>query len=167
MDERFLQNRIRFWILIFTGGLVISGLTAIGLPAGTEIFQKLAGGGSAWGHSWPAVSGWIELIYRGVHETNEKYPFILYGTDWLAFGHIAIAIAFLGVLHNPVKNIWVIQFGIIACILVIPWALIFGSIRGIPIWWQFIDMSFGLLGLIPLLVAYKHARRLEAIQENR
>jgi hypothetical protein len=78
---------------------------------------------------------------------------LAYGTDWLAFGHVAIAIAFLGVLQDPRRNIWVVHFGIIACLLIVPWTLIFGAIRKIPFFWQLIDMSFGLVGLLPLWLA--------------
>jgi hypothetical protein len=34
--------------------------------------------------------------------------------------------------------------------MVIPWALIFGAVRGIPFWWRLIDCSFGIFGFIPL-----------------
>lgn len=162
MEEADLQKSIRLWLGIFMAGLVVSGLTAVALPAGTDILRDIFGSATTWGQSCPALSAWIELIHKGVHETQSRYPFILYGTDWLAFGHIAIAIVFLGPFRDPIKNVWVIRFGMIACSLVIPWAFIFGSIRGIPFWWQLIDTSFGILGLIPLWFAYKYARRLGA-----
>jgi hypothetical protein len=38
--------------------------------------------------------------------------------------------------------------------------LIAGPIRGIPWWWQIIDMSFGVVGIIPLLFAYANIRKL-------
>jgi hypothetical protein len=50
----------------------------------------------------------------------------------------------------------------IACVAVIPLALIAGSIRGIPWWWQLIDMSFGIFGIVPLLLAYREIRRLSS-----
>jgi hypothetical protein len=34
-----------------------------------------------------------------------------------------IAIAFIGPWRDTVKNIWVIEFGMIACVLVVPFAL--------------------------------------------
>jgi hypothetical protein len=43
---------------------------------------------------------------------------------------------------------------------VVPLALIAGPIRGLPWWWLLIDISFGVFGIIPLLVAYKYIRRL-------
>jgi hypothetical protein len=85
-----------------------------------------------------------------------------YGTDWLAFAHLVIAVAFWGPLRDPVRNVWVVQFGMIACLAVIPLALIAGPIRGIPVWWRLIDISFGVVGLVPLLFAYSGIRRLTA-----
>jgi hypothetical protein len=34
--------------------------------------------------------------------------------------------------------------------LVIPYALGFGALRGIPFWWRLIDCSYGVFGAIPL-----------------
>jgi|GEM_PF-4312585 len=56
----------------------------------------------------------------------------------------------IGVLRNPVRNKWVIEFGIIACVMVFPLALMAGAVRGIPIWWRLIDCTFGVAGLVPL-----------------
>lgn len=109
---------------------------------------------------WPALAAWISRVHRGVTGTSQDYPFILYGTDWLAFGHLAIAIAFLGPLRDPVRNLWVVEFGMIVCVLVIPWALFFGPIRGIPFFWQLIDCSFGVVGIVPLYLARRYTRRM-------
>jgi hypothetical protein len=46
-------------------------------------------------------------------------------------------------------------------VLVIPLALICGPIRGIPWGWQLLDCSFGLLGVVPLLVVRRMIRKLE------
>jgi hypothetical protein len=83
--------------------------------------------------------------------TNARYPFLAYGTDWLAFGHLVIAVAFLGPYIDPVRNKWFITFGLIACAGVIPLALIAGEIRGIPLPWRLVDCSFGVVGSVPLL----------------
>jgi hypothetical protein len=50
-------------------------------------------------------------VYDAVKTTNASYPYLAYGTDWLAFAHLVIAVAFIGPLMQPVKNVWVIQFG--------------------------------------------------------
>jgi hypothetical protein len=149
------QKRIRFLLIFFMSALVLSGLTAIPLQWELKVMMPLVKLGTQWGIMVPALAQWIEKINQGVQNGYGQYPFLAYGTDWLAFGHIAIAIAFIGPLRDPVTNIWVVEFGMIACALIVPWALIFGAIRGIPFFWQFVDMSFGIFGLIPLWVVYR------------
>jgi hypothetical protein len=100
--------------------------------------------------AYTGLKHWIATVALGLRETHANYPFIAYGTDWLAFAHLVIAVAFIGPLRDPVRNIWVITFGMIACVGVIPLALIAGDIRGIPFYWQLIDCSFGVFGFVPL-----------------
>ena len=83
-----------------------------------------------------------------------------YGTDWLAFAHIAIAVYFIGPLIDPVRNEWVLYAGLIGCILVLPLALICGPLRGIPLYWRLIDCSFGVFGALPLLYCVRLTRLL-------
>jgi hypothetical protein len=131
-----------------------------------NILNHFLGAGTVSERWWPAMATWISTVHRGLTETNAKYPFIFYGTDWLAFGHLVIAVAFWGPLRDPVRNIWVIEFGMIACVLVIPTALIFGPLRGIPLFWQAIDCSFGVVGIIPLWLARQGVRRLMALPQS-
>jgi hypothetical protein len=160
MDEKQLKKRIKTWILIFIIGLVLSGVTAF--PIETEL-GFLAG----HSHLFPSfMANWLQTVYTAVKITNANYPYLSYGTDWLAFGHLVIATAFFGPLNDPVKNIWVIQFGMIACVMVLPLAFIAGPIRGIPVYWRLIDCCFGVFGIIPLWICYKHIRQLEAIQKS-
>jgi len=157
-----LNQNIRRIIVLFIVGLVLSGLTA--LPIESQLH---------WAHDNISKSNlfipiiqWIEFIYRGVKETNMKYPFISYGTDWLAFAHFVIALAFVGPLRDPIKNIWVIEFGMLACALIFPFAFIAGSIRGIPIYWRMIDCSFGLFGGLLLWNCYSKIKKLELLLEK-
>ena len=155
MNEQQLRKRIRTWVLIFTVGLVLSGVTAF--PIETELAFMVR-------HSsiFPVfMARWIETIYNAIKDTNTRYPWLAYGTDWLAFGHIVIATTFIGPLRDPVKNIWVIQFGMIACVMVLPLAFIAGPIRQIPVYWSCIDSCFGIFGIIPLYIVYKDIRKLE------
>jgi len=150
------MRKIRTVLLLFIIGLVLSGLTAF--PLETEL-KFVAGLLPAPDQC--ALSAWIHRVRDALVETNAKYPFLAYGTDWLAFAHLVIAIAFIGPLRDPVRNIWVIQFGLIACVAVIPLALIAGPIRGIPFGWRLIDCSFGVFGFIPLWFALRWTRELE------
>ena len=149
---------IRFWLLTVIAGLVVSGATAIPLVREVGFLYRAVHSRAIFG---PEIREWIQAVYAGLLDTNARYHFLFYGTDWLAFGHFVIAIGFIGPMRDPVRNIWVIQFGVIGCLLVIPYALIFGAIRGIPFWWRLIDCSFGVFGLIPLLLALRGTKRLQ------
>jgi hypothetical protein len=151
--------RVRAWLAVFVLGLVVSGLTAFPLEAETRLLATLAH--ADWAPAPEALVRWIDRVGEGVAVTNRDYPFLAYGTDWLAFAHLCIAVAFWGPLRDPVRNVWVVQFGMICCAGIIPLALIAGHVRGIPVWWQVIDMSFGVFGAIPLLMAYAGIRRLD------
>jgi hypothetical protein len=53
------------------------------------------------------------------------------------------------------------EFGMIACVLIIPYAFFFGQIRGIPLLWRVIDMLFGIFGIIPLYIARRMTLEME------
>jgi hypothetical protein len=141
-------------------GLILSGLTAIPLIREAELLNKFFGNGTWIENVCPSLANWITLVHQGIQESYLKYPFLTYGNDWLAFGHFAIAVAFIGVLIDPIRNKWVVDFGIIICLLVIPYALIFGAVRDIPFWWRVIDSIFGIVGLIPLSIAKREIGQL-------
>jgi hypothetical protein len=155
------KNRIRFLLVFFMLALTASGLTAIPLRWELAWMARLLGTDSFLKHFWPSLTEWIGLVNAGVQNGYGQYPFLAYGTDWLAFAHVAIAILFIGPLRDPVKNLWVVEFGMIACLLIIPWTLIFASLRGLPFFWMLIDMSFGVLGIIPLWFVRRDILRLE------
>jgi hypothetical protein len=151
---------IRVWLVIFIVGLVVAGVTAFPLVAELNFASGVLHS-MGFQHVLPSLVAWIDRVHAGLDATNARYPFIFYGTDWLAFAHLMIAVAFIGPLRDPVRNIWIVQFGMIACICVVPLAAIAGPIRGIPLGWELIDMSFGVIGIIPLIIVYRLVRRLE------
>jgi hypothetical protein len=150
MDKQaHLLKRIRIMLGIFLVGLILSGITAFPLKWELGLLARWLG---AW-HGVPAgLLHWILLVQAGLVDTYGKYPWLAYGTDWLAFGHLMIGIAFIGPLRDPKRNIWIVEFGMISCVLVIPLAMICGPIRGIPFYWRLIDCCFGVFGIIPLWV---------------
>jgi hypothetical protein len=151
--------RVRFWLIVFVIGLVVSGVTAFPLQWESGVLVRLVD--PAWAPA--ALVAWLDRVHEGLTRTGEAYPFMAYGTDWLAFAHLVIAVAFWGPIRDPVRNVWVVQFGMIACIGVILLALIAGPVRGIPFWWTVIDMSFGVVGIVPLLLAYRDIRQLSTV----
>jgi hypothetical protein len=163
MTPQSVVTRIRFLLLFFILALAVSGLTAIPLQPEVELLARLIGPGTWMERLWPAMAGWISFVHSGILQTARDYPFLQYGTDWLALGHVVIAIAFVGPLRDPVRNVWVVEMGMIACVLVLPVALILGGMRQIPFFWRLIDCSFGVFGIIPLAVVRRDIRRLEEV----
>jgi len=159
-----LQQRIRILLWIFIFGLVVSGATAIPLETEVELLARIFGVSNSTSLEQAGLLHWIAEVRNGITATNAKYPFIAYGTDWLAFAHIVIAVAFIGPLRDPVRNIWVVEFGMIACVLVVPFALVMGDVRGIPFGWRFIDCLFGVLGIIPLWFCRRLIKQLAEVK---
>lgn len=164
LESEKTLRRIRWLVALFIIGLVLSGATAI--PLETELNWLVEMTGARQMVETPPSTGapvwaeWLCRVQEGLHETNVKFPFMSYGGDWLAFGHFVIAIAFIGAWRDPVRNIWLFEFGLIACALVIPYAFICGAVRGIPIWWRLIDCSFGVFGAIPLWICRSQISRM-------
>ena len=149
-NKTALHRRIRFLLMFFIFTLIGAGLTAIPLRWELGLLNRWLGASSFSSQIFPSLADWISRVNDSVQNDYGQYPLLAYGTDWLAFAHIVIAVAFIGPLRDPVKNIWVVEFGLVACLLIIPWALIFGIVREIPWFWTLIDMSFGIFGFIPL-----------------
>ncbi len=138
--------------------LILSGVTAF--PVESEL---------KWILNHPSMVPsfaeiWLQNVYKAISETNTKYPMLAYGFDWLAFAHIVIAMAFIGPLRDPIKNKWVIDWAILACLAVFPLAFIAGPIRQIPMFHILIDCSFGFIGLFPLLVCRNWIKNLSKIK---
>lgn len=164
-DVARMRRHVRQWLILFIVGLVVSGVTAFPLELELRLGAAvLHAGWSPFPQIAPDLVMWVDRVHAALVDTYGRYPFMAYGTDWLAFAHLVIAVAFIGPLRDPVRNVWVIQFGMIACVGVVPLALIAGGIRGIPLGWQLLDMSFGVIGIIPLVVVYRLIRRIEQAQ---
>ena len=148
---------------LFVAGLVVSGLTAFPLLAELSLLCRWLGIDDP--SAYETLSGlrrWIAFVFVGLQGTYATFPFIGYGTDWLAFGHLVIAMFFVGPFRDPVRNAWVLRVGLVACAGIIPLALICGAIRGIPLAWRFLDCSFGLLGAVPLLYCLRLTKKIES-----
>lgn len=159
MNPDLRLNWVKRLTWVFIIGLFISGATAIPLQTELHAATKFLGGTD--GGETSGFTHWIFKVSGAVDHNDALYPFMAYGTDWLAFGHFVIAIAFIGALRDPVRNRWLYLFGMISCVLVIPYAMTFGGLRGIPIYWRLIDCSFGVFGFIPLWFCWHWTGELE------
>ena len=165
--EKILRHRIRFLVGILIVGLVISGATAIPLQRELDFAARVLGAADGAGASPESgLVHWIVKVRDGLNDAYAKYPFLAYGTDWLAFGHFVIAIAFIGLWRDPVRNSWLISFGLIACVLIVPYAFVFGQLRGIPLYWRLIDCSFGIFGLVPLWLCRRYVNELAVLKSQ-
>ena len=147
---------IRTLLLAFMIILFLSGVTALPVKAELDFLLRFIPAESGMGY-------WLGKVLSSYREVQVEAPFLLYGYDWLAFAHFVLAILFIGPYRDPVRNIWVIEFGLIACVLILPLAFIAGYFRGIPIGWQLIDCSFGIIGFVPLWICYTRIKMLSRI----
>src|SRR6476659_9725696 len=153
MKKKNTIQTIRGLLLVFMTALFLSGLTAIPIQLELSFLLKI--------FSKPTqFHNWLEKVLSAYQNVNNDTPFLLYAYDWLAFAHFILVVLFIGPYRDPVKNIWVIEFGLIACILIFPLAFIAGSFRGIPIGWRLIDCSFGVFGFLPLWICYSKTKKL-------
>lgn len=159
-----LENRYRIAVGLFLAGLVLSGLTAFPLLTEIHVLCRLLGidqtaalaHGSGFDH-------WLARVRAGLEANARDYPFLAYGTDLLAFGHICIAVFFIRPIFKPLESDWVLRCGLVCCAGVIPLALIAGPIRGLPFYWCLIDCSFGVIGALPLLYGLKLTRQMRQV----
>lgn len=99
-EEQKLRLRSKIYVCTIIIGLAISGLTAF--PLETEMAYLVKYSAILPG----SLQIWIEVVYQALKATNLHYPFLSYGTDWLAFAHIMLAVLFIGPLKDPIKNKW-------------------------------------------------------------
>jgi hypothetical protein len=151
----------RLSLSLFIAGLVVSGLTAFPLLTELSILCRWLGIDDPAAYATTSgFRGWIAFVFFGLERTYAAFPFIGYGTDWLAFGHLIIALFFIGPFRDPIRNAWVLRCGLFSCAAVIPLALICGYVRHIPLAWRLLDCSFGIVGAIPLLYCLHLTKKL-------
>jgi hypothetical protein len=164
MSRESILRRYRLVLGAFIIGLILSGITAFPLLHELELLAAMLGiPNDAPPASLSGLPFWIGTVREGLRAVHASYPWLAYGTDWLAFGHIVIALFFLGPLREPIANAWVLKIGLVACAGVVVLALTCGPIRNIPFYWRLIDCSFGLCGSLPLLYCLRLTGKLQAL----
>jgi hypothetical protein len=145
-------------------GLVVSGVTI--WPAVPELKMVVR---IVWGNgeSTGVLHDFLLKAVKGLESVEANYPFMLYAHDWLAFAHIVLAILFAGAIRDPVRNVWIVQCGLIMCALVPVLAGICIPIRGLPLVWFWVDFSFAPAAALPLWIALRDIRRAEAELEKK
>ena len=155
-----LQRRYRISLGLFIAGLVVSGLTAFPLLREIRWLCALLGVEPAGGASLAGLAHWLAFVREGLEATHRSYPFLAYGTDWLAFGHLCVAVFFVRPFFRPLESDWVLACGLVCCAAAIPLALVAGPVRGIPLPWRLLDCSFGVIGAMPLWYCLRLTRQM-------
>ncbi|MBC7863306.1 MAG: hypothetical protein IAF38_10050 [Bacteroidia bacterium] len=150
-------KKIKRLLIFFSGALIFSGITAIPVKWELQMLSDMRF------YLPTEIGNYLMDVKENVDAASINSPQLFYGFDWLAFAHVIIALFFIGPIKDPIKNLWVIEAGMIACVLIFPFALIAGHFRGIPFLWQCVDCSFGVIGIIPLY----YARKLTLILEGK
>ena len=158
-----LRSRIRWLTRIIIFGLLVSGITSIPLRA--ELNWAVAMLPSRLADKF-GIGIWLTRVRDALNVTYDQYPFVAYGTDWLAFAHFVIAFAFVYPLKDPIRCAVLFSWGLYASISILLFALIMGQVRGIPWGWRLIDCSFGLAGLLLFSLCRRYVRRLEQLSQS-
>jgi hypothetical protein len=154
MKEDTRLRTVRCLLALFIMALLVSGLTV--WPAAAELRFAISVTGT------DSIAGeFLQRVLHAYEKVETESGFLLYGYDWLAFAHVVLAGLFIGPWLDPVRNRWVILFGLGACVAIFPLAFICGALRGIPFWWRLVDCSFGLFGAAVLWPAHRLALQLE------
>jgi hypothetical protein len=151
-NTKKITRSIRVMLVGFMTLLIVSGLTAFPLISEAEFLRDHIDIFPSYFHHW------INVVVETILKTD---PIMLYGTDWLAFAHIIIALFFIPVFISPVRYIHNMYVGMAACIFVFPLAFICGPIRTIPFFHQLIDCCFGVVGFIYLFIISKKIIKLK------
>jgi hypothetical protein len=165
IEQKQIFLKIRLLTLFFMTALVVSGITAFPIETGLHFLMSFLNIEGQNPENLNAFQTWLAFVYEGVSTTNAQFPFLAYGTDWLAFAHIVIALAFIGLYREPIRNKWLVSWAMICCVAVVPLALICGAIRQIPFFWQLIDIAFGVFGMIPLIYLRNLILKLEKYEK--
>src|SRR5438874_13677931 len=95
-SAELLRRRIQWLTWIVIAGLFFGGATAIPLQTELNWVVRVVGADQ------PAAGGisqWLVRVRDALNDIYARYPFMAYGTDWLAFGHFMIALAFTWALR--------------------------------------------------------------------
>src|ERR1700709_2513054 len=97
MNDNQILLRYRLVLGGFLVGLILSGVTAFPLLRELELLAQMLGvPADATPSSQSGLPFWVATVREGLRAVHASYPWLAYGTDWLAFGHITIALFFIG-----------------------------------------------------------------------
>src|SRR4051812_44515646 len=107
-----LLRKYRLSLGVFVVGLILSGITAFPLLLEMRfVAARLDIVSSVPPSEYQGLRHWIAWVLQALETNHQRFPFLAYGTDWLAFGHLSIAVFFLRPFAKPLESDWVLRCG--------------------------------------------------------
>ena len=156
MSGMNLLKKYRILLGGFMLGVALSGITAFPLTWELKLLAQITAQ-----LPFESLHEWIVRVRDALVETDARHPFLAYGFDWLAFAHLMIAAAYIGPYREPVRNRFLLEWGMFCCVATWPVAFICGPIRGIPFGWILVDCAFGIVAFPVLWTLWKWSKQLE------
>ena len=157
-----LLTRIRLCLALVIAGLLLSGAAAFSPIRETRWILGSLSRTVHFGVGTPLFE-WLIRTRQALIATSVTAPFLAYQTDREGLGRLLLALLFLGPYRDPLRNRWVINFGLLTCAALVGFAFVAGPIRQIPVLWQCVDALFALLCALPLLLCRHYLQLLEHI----
>ncbi len=163
VEATSIRKRIRLLLVVFVVGLAFGCQMVLFVRPELAWLNRILGPGTRTERIWPAMSAWINHLHQGITTTYAEYPFIAYCMDWLVLAQVGFMIIFIGAVIDPVRNLWIIRSGMVICLLHVVTAAVSGGLHGVPFFWQILDASFGVVGVVVLYAAYRYVGYLKKV----
>lgn len=161
-----LLSRIRLVLAIAIVCLILGSLATLAAPHTISVVLSIL---SRMEIATPDTSHsfrWLQHIQLQLGRDSDLHPMLHFCADLFAFVQLVFALALIGPLRNPIRNQWVIQFGILACCGLIPVALILGPWHGLPMAWRLVSCGAALCGIVTLMLCRHYITLYENVIES-
>ena len=122
------QNVLQVWLVpryyphlrcvlgFFLLALILSGITAFPLEHELDTLASVRGlAQTAPSDVHNGLDFWILTVRDGLQETYTHYPWVAYGTELAGVCAHCHCDFFIGAFIDPVRNVWTLKAGLIAC----------------------------------------------------
>ena len=160
-----LVPRIRLCLALVMACLILAGVAAFAPIQETRWLLDVLSRSANFGVGSPSFT-WILGLNHALIANSQSAPFLAYSGDCVALAQILFALVFIGPFLHPVRNQWVITFGLICCAGVVLLAFIAGPIRDIPFFWRLVDSALAIFCALPLLLCRHYVLLLEHLERT-
>ncbi len=161
MDSVQRRRRIRWTLGLIIASLLLSGLGTIPLQWLVGVLCRMLLANRDLHELAPGLVAWVEGVLAQLTGAAQQ-TLLNYTLDWLSLAQVAVALVFIGPWRAPVRNAWVVDWGLISCGLIVVAAPLAVLWRGIPVAWAVVDVLLGVGGFAGLWLCRRDLRHLAA-----